>query len=300
MSNSTSQSGHTLEFIEPRVRFWMRIGTMAIIVVLVLLSLGIQPKPRTEIGTGPVNRSGQKEVYSIKRPPVESVPEPATTQPEPENSADPNQGKDQVDTTDINPINETKLNHAEPVESKPSNQASADNSFSNEDPGQNDKSVETQSSTNNQAQFDRFEIIAGETAPAYELASADLYDYLTQQNGCRYIITDGKLSVELGRSIQSNSLRTIGAEWNDLYSKRKVRIPMSGVIRNAVNAAAQRYKLQSDARCYLCVPHQLDRAIYSAQKAYLGEEDWDVNVTTEVDFVDGRPVVTRVIDHQGD
>ena len=282
-NNALPAIGHSLEFIDPIAKFWMRFGLSIVAIVLAFLTLRSYPRHITNIGTGEVNHSRQIEVYSMKRPPDDS--EQSTSQPASENVVEHNQYNEQKESPDTKSISEnqhsTEPSSAKPKESFSENNAELLDSSQQQDPFGK--------------QSEQFEIIAGETAPAYEVADAGIYDYLAKNHGCRFIITDEKLSIELGRSTQSNSMRTIGSEWNEIYSKRKVRIPMSSAIRKAVMAAGQRYKLQPDAKCYLCVPHNLDRAIFVAQMDYLGP-DWDVTATTEIDFRFGRPVVNGVIE----
>jgi hypothetical protein len=140
-----------------------------------------------------------------------------------------------------------------------------------------------------------FEIIAGSTAPGYVLASNDLYAELATNRRCRFLITDGKLSVDTGRELKPTDLmRVVGSEWHATYAKRMVLVPASPQMDAVVAAARSRYSLANNAQCFLSVPHDIDRAIYDAQREYLGEH-WDVNFTTRIDFSGSRPSVTGLI-----
>ena len=168
------------------------------------------------------------------------------------------------EATDRNPRTE----QAEPPSSDSELVRAGDPSESPTEPAETDEEVETeetQTAVNPPStqpaiqETASFQIIAGSTAPHYCLKSVEAMKRLAMTQRCRFIVTDGDLSVEIGRDLQGASMRTITSSWHDLYAKRMVPLPDCDASAAAIRRVRKRYTKFGKATCFLSVPHDLDR-----------------------------------------
>lgn len=139
------------------------------------------------------------------------------------------------------------------------------------------------------------QIVAGKTAPHFAFDSMLAIQQADREYGVRFLITDGSLSLEIGRDLGDLSkLRTIGSDWHVLYATRMQRIETAQA-KAAISAAARQYN-QLDlraARVYLSIPHQLDRLIYKEQLKKMGDT-FDVNATTIIQVAFGQCTILDI------
>lgn len=281
MNNNLSQLSN--DFVDARIRKGFRIVFAVVTLIVWIMMLLPKPVEPIDLGTGEHDQAGTTRL--IEQAPVQPAPpqpkaqQQQTRQPAPRESA-------QVETAvaespeDIDFVRpDTVQKPAEPTLPSPAPPVVAQQTPAAQPPAK-----------------PKFEIVAGTTAPRYVLASDELFATLAANQDCRFLVTDGRLTVKVGRVLtpQAN-MRAIGSEWHQLYAKRMVSVPNSELVRKVINAARTRYPLAQNTRCFLSVPHELDRAIFDAQRRYFGEQ-WDVSLTTTVDFSFGKPLVTGIVE----
>lgn len=140
------------------------------------------------------------------------------------------------------------------------------------------------------------QIIAGKTAPHFVLESMEAIKQVAREHGARFLVTDGSLSLEVGKDLGNvSSLRTIGGEWHLLYADRMQRMPDTPEVQAAITAAQRKYPQFNPrtARVYLSIPHALDQMIYDEQR-YMGDA-FDVNATTVIRLSGRRCYILRVM-----
>jgi hypothetical protein len=142
-----------------------------------------------------------------------------------------------------------------------------------------------------------FQIIAGQNAPHFMFESLEAMKQAARDHGCRFVITDGSFSLEIGRDLDNlSTIRSISADWHLLYARRMVRLPMNEQVNRAIDAGCRRYSQldRNQARVYLSVPHSLDQAIFAAQLQYQPSVSVQDTTVIRVSF-GGRCQVCQVL-----
>jgi hypothetical protein len=291
------------EFVDPQVREVCRLLFAVFAVIAVAwygLSMTIQP---TAYGTSnETNLGGEQKndpasgriTKAIKSKPRDIPPIPDQESPV---AVSPNKSPLPPDVSTA--AEEHKLT-PQPVK-KPEPEVQA--SVAQQNPQANEPMEETnpqdlapnQDSPNSQASDKQ--IIAGKTAPHFVLESMDAIKQVAREHGARFLVTDGSLSLEIGKDLGNvSSLRTIGGEWHLLYADRMQRMPDTPEVQAAIAAAQRKYPQLNPrtARVYLSIPHALDQLIYEEQIGHMGDA-FDVNATTVIRLSGRRCVVVRVL-----